>query len=459
MRAPLAGLAVLLALLAVAAPAWPAAPEAAGATDEDNPRVTPVVRAYRKAGPAVVNIATTKPAPRRRLFGDDLLDRFFRAPSQRGRSVQSLGSGFLISPHGYVVTNAHVVRQAQSVTVVLPDGGTREAETISADPEHDLAVVKIGDPPEGGFAYLPLGRSDDLMVGETVIAVGNPLGLANTLTTGVISAVGREVSFGRGRRAGGLIQTDAPINPGNSGGPLLNITGELIGINTAIRADAENIGFAIPIGRLEEEMAHLLDFERINRVVFGARARPGPDGVEIAEVLEGTPAAGRLRPGDRVLAVNGEPVRQITDYTCAMLQCDAPGAVRFRVVRGEAELDVPVTLAAQSKPDGDALAWRLLGVRLLELTPERARDLNVPTDRGLMVVALDEAGPAARVGLHVRDVVFQIDRYYVGDIDAVGTVLRDVEPGRQVVVGILRRDARGWGRLTTRSDAPEGERL
>lgn len=426
---------------------------------EENPRVTPVVRAYRKVGPAVVNISTTKPAPRRGLFGDDLLDRFFHAPYQRGRSVHSLGSGFLISPHGYVVTNAHVVRQAQSITVVLPDGSTREGETISADPEHDLAVVKIGNPPEGGFAYLPLGRSDDLMVGETVIAVGNPLGLANTVTTGVISALGREVNFPGGRRVGGLIQTDAPINPGNSGGPLLNINGELVGINTAIRAGAENIGFAIPIDLLADEMTSLLDFERINRVVLGARARPAAEGVEIAAVRQGTPAAGRLVPGDRVLAVNGEAVHQISDYTCAMLRCARAGEVRFRVARGEAELDVPVTLVPQPKPDGEALAWRLFGMRLLELTPQRARALNVPVERGLMIVGLDETGPAARVGLHVRDVIFQIDRYYVGNLDAVGAVLQDVKGGEQVVVGILRGEVRGWARLTARARAPEGERL
>ena len=227
----------------------------------ENPRVTPVVLAYRRARSAVINISAEKIVRTGvGLFGRDPFEGIFPSPFARRVPVKSLGSGFLISPDGHIVTNAHVVRKAQKITVMLAGGSRHAARVISTDAELDLAVLKI-DPPEAkALKCLALGRSDDLIVGETVIAIGNPLGFANTVTTGVISAVGRTLEFRGGVKYTGLIQTDAPINHGNSGGPLLNIKGELIGINTAIRADAANIGFAIPVDTLAAELGRLLDF-------------------------------------------------------------------------------------------------------------------------------------------------------------------------------------------------------
>ena len=285
------------------------------ATRPANPRLTPVVLAYRKARPAVVNISTKKLARAKfGLFGRDPFEDIFEdtlaSPLFRQVPVQSLGSGFLIHPNGYIVTNAHVVRRAQKITVTLADGSKYKALAISSDPDHDLAVLKINPLAGQQLAFLTLGRSDDLMVGETVIAIGNSMGYANSLTTGVISAIDRTMSFRDVVTIRGLIQTDAPINPGNSGGPLLNVKGELIGINTAIRADAQNIGFAIPIGRLAEELPHLLDFEGINRVIFGAvvvqRHGELEDELLVTEVRRGSPADGKLRVGDRIVALDGE---------------------------------------------------------------------------------------------------------------------------------------------------------
>ncbi len=442
--------ATVLAALLLAAPAW--------ALDDDDPRVTPVVRAYRKARPAVVNISAEQlvtPGFGFPGFGEDPFAEIFPMPYARRVPVKSLGSGVIIHPDGYIVTNAHVVRRAQAIQVTLSSGKDREAKVISADPAHDLAVLRITAPAGGPLPYLPLGRSDDLLVGETVIAIGNPLGYANTLTTGVISALDRTLEFGGGVKYAGLIQIDAPINPGNSGGPLLNIKGELIGINTAIRADAQNIGFAIPVDALAEELASLLDFERMNRVVFGAtvvqRHGQAGDEVVVKAVAPGTPAAKRLRAGDRIVALDGRPVRQITDFTCAMLTAKGGQVVRLTCRRGQEEFVAAVQLAVKPKPDGAALARSRLGLMLRPITPQLARDLRLSVGSGLLIVDVEAGGPAARLGLRRRDILFQVDRFYLSDLEQLGQLLEDVEAGGSIRIGILRGNQAVWAPIRLRA--------
>ncbi|MDP7348694.1 MAG: trypsin-like peptidase domain-containing protein, partial [Phycisphaeraceae bacterium] len=208
-------------------------------------RRTPVVRVFEQSRNAVVNISTTQIVQLRDPLGFDLFEQFFHMPRRRTFRRQSVGSGFVLHEAGYIVTNAHVVARTAERKVLFADERAFDAQVVALDHEHDLAVLKIDA--DGPLATLPLGTSHDLMVGETVIAIGNPLGLSDTVTAGVISAVDRELEFGDGKSFKGLIQTDASINPGNSGGPLLNILGDLIGVNTAMRGDAQNIGFAIPV--------------------------------------------------------------------------------------------------------------------------------------------------------------------------------------------------------------------
>ena len=422
----------------------------------DDPRVTPVVIAYRKARSAVVDISTEKIVQvRYGVFGGDLFDDVFafRSPFSRRIPVKSLGSGVLINPGGYIVTNAHVVRQAQKITVTLFDESKYQARAISSDSDNDLAVLKIDLPPGVTLPHLPLGRSDDLMVGETVIAIGNPLGYANSLTTGVISATDRTLTFSRSRgadlRIRGLIQTSAPINPGNSGGPLLNIKGDLIGFNSAIRADAQNIGFAIPVDRLADELGNLLDFEGINRVIFGAvvTQRHGTleDELRVTEVREGTPAHGKLRVGDRIVALNGKPMRQIPDYACAMLDVRAGDTLRVKCIRGSKELVVEVKVAAKPAPDGAALAMKLFGLTLKPVTSQLARDLRLRVNQGLLVVGVEAGSPAHRLGIELKDVILQVGRLYVNDLDSLGAVLEDVSPGQTVNVGLVRGNHRLGG--------------
>jgi len=422
-------------------------------------RVTPVVRAYRKAAPAVVNISTTKLVQSRGgMFGADPFFDIFPSPMRRKVPVQSLGSGFVIHKSGYIITNAHVIRSAEKITVTLADKSKHAARVISSDRSHDLAVLKI-DPPKGvDVPVLPFGRSDDLMPGETVIAIGNPLGYANTITTGIVSALGRKLDFGQGVKYDGIIQTDAPINPGSSGGPLLNVHAELIGVTTAIRPDAQNIGFAIPVNALADELGKLLDFERSNRLIFGAEVRqrftPAGAEVRVTALRAGTPAARKLRMGDRIVALDGRDVKQITDYTCGMLAVRAGQTVKFKCVRAGKTLDVSVTVKAKPRPDGKALAQKLFGVTLKEITPKLARDLRLPMSRGLFVVGMDERGPADALGLELKDVLFQVDKYYVHSLDELGMVLEDVRPGRSVKIGIARGRVRAWANITARRAGP-----
>ena len=419
-------------------------------------RVTPVVLAYRRAKPSVVNISsekivTTSIGP----FGRDIFRDIFPSPFRRNVPVQSLGSGFLVHQAGYVVTNAHVVSRATKITVTLADNSKIAARAISADPDHDLAVLKI-DPPKGkSLPHLPLGRSDDLMVGETVIAVGNPMGLSHTVTTGIVSALGRELQFARGVKYSGLIQTDAPINPGSSGGPLLNVRGELIGINTAIRADAQNIGFAIPVDELISLFPVLLNFERINRVVFGAtvRQRHGPAGEKliVSAVRAGSPAYGKLKVGDCLQALNGKALAQMPDFTCGMLALGAPAKAYLECGRGGKTLQVTVEIQAKPKPDGNLLARGLFGLTFREVTPKAARELRLPLEYGLMVVGIDVGSPAAKIGLRLKDVVFQFGTAYVADLESLGMILEDAAPGQEARIGVARGNVATWVRIRAKA--------
>ena len=426
----------------------------AGESGADDSRVTPIVLAYRKTRPAVVNISTRRLVQiRSGFFGRDIFEELFPTFRPRKVPVYNLGSGFLINSGGYIITNAHVVRQAERITIVLADGSKYRAEVISSDTDSDLAVLKIDPPAGANLPYLPLGRSDDLMVGETVIAIGNPLGYANTLTTGVISATNRTLSFGNDVEVPGLIQTDAPINRGNSGGPLLNIKGDLIGINTAIRADAQNIGFAIPVDRLAEELVSLLDPESLNRAVFGASVRQKhgeEDELHVTAVRPNTPADGKLRIGDRIIELDGKSLRQISDYACAMLAVEPGETARFKVLREGRELSVDVKIARKPKPDGKVLGRRLFGMRLRTLTPQLARDLRLSIVRGLLVVGIDPESPARELRVEPGDVLFQVDRFYVSDLDSLGTILEDIRPGQKVTIGIVRGNIRVLVDIATR---------
>ncbi len=287
---------------------------------------------FRRASPTVVYVTNT--ALRRSLFSLDVQE------IPRGS-----GTGFVWDAQGLIVTNFHVIAGANKLTVTLADQETYTAEVIGVAPEKDLAVLRIADPPKG-LATLPLGDSSELEVGRKVLAIGNPFGLDTTLTTGIVSALGREIKAPGNRKIRGVIQTDAAINPGNSGGPLLNSLGQLIGVNTAIYSPSgasAGIGFAIPVNTVREVVPQLISYGRILRPMIGVELasdhwvrRHRIEGVPVVRVYPGLPAAeagirgayrnryGEIVLGDIIVAVNDKPVRSQDDFF-SVLEAHKPG--------------------------------------------------------------------------------------------------------------------------------------
>ena len=309
------------------------APAQAGAAPQENsPRMTPVVRAVQAVAPAVVNITSTHMiqgqylSPLEQFFGPGFgLSPDFGGPSPRNQKRESLGTGVIVDgKKGLVLTNAHVIAGGDEVMVRLLDGREFPAIVRGADPDFDIAVLEIRAPQN--LPAVRLGDSDDVMPGETVIAIGNPFGFSHTVTTGVVSALGRTIR-NRNSAFTDLIQTDAAINPGNSGGPLLNLEGVLIGINTAVDARAEGIGFAIPVNKARRVMADLVDSGKVAPLWIGldvqdvdvqtamALGLKNARGVLINMVFPGTPAdTAQIRPGDILDTINATPVRDRRDY-------------------------------------------------------------------------------------------------------------------------------------------------
>ncbi len=397
-------------------------------------RRTPVVEVFERCRDAVVNISTTRVVQLRSPFRalDDIFD--FGRPRTRNRRVESVGSGVVIHGDGYIVTNAHVVARASDVQIAFADNRELPAEVVAIDSEHDLAVLRIVTP--GKLATVPLGRSDDLMIGETVIAIGNPLGLQHSVTAGIVSAVGRDLVFSADTVYSGLIQTDAPINPGNSGGPLLNINGELIGINSAIRGDAQNIGFAIPVDRLWELLPRMLDIEQRQRVRLGLEVS-GP-AAEVTRVAGGSPAdrAG-VRVGDHVSRIDGHRATSSIDYYVHLLRHKPGDRVKLQVRRGETTIAADIPLEAIPMPDGRQLAQRRLGLKLIEVPEDLLRKHRIPAYARLMIEEVRSNSFAERARLEKGDFIVALERVPVNTLDDVGLVLEQIEPGSSVTVSGL----------------------
>lgn len=402
-------------------------------------RRTPVVDVFERSRDAVVNISSTEIVPVRgqspfRSFFDDMTN-----DRSRTRTRTSVGSGFLIHADGYLVTNAHVVASTAEQKVIFADGREYDAQIVASDPARDLAVLKIEA--EETLIPLPLGRSDDLMIGETVIAIGNPLGFEHTVTAGVVSAVDRSIDVTPQLRFDGLIQTDASINPGNSGGPLLNVLGELIGINSAIRGDAQNIGFAIPVGQLREVLPDLLDVERRNRLVTGLSI-DCTNGPMVAGVEPRSPAAAAgLRRGDELVSIDGRPVREGIDFDIALLDRSPGDRMRLRVDRGGELVNAVLRLGERPRPDGAKMVRARLGLELAPVSRRRAESMKL-RGRLLEVTGLEPEGPADLAGVQVGDLILALGRHYVTDIEDLGDLLEPVEPGVVAEIEVFREEPR-----------------
>ncbi len=387
-------------------------------------RRTPIVEAYEKARDSVVNIIGVGNVEVQR-WGMNPFGEVFPMPATRNE--RSIGSGIIIHEDGYIVTNAHVVASGAQLGATLLDGTELEARVIGRDNDRDLAVIKI-DPPSP-LKSIKMGHSDDIMIGEQAIAVGNPVGLHNSVTVGIVSALHRELEVGGRIVYPDVIQTDASINPGNSGGALLNILGELIGINTAIRSDAQNIGFAIPVDQLREILPSVLDSEKLNKVVSGLRIY-STDPPTISEVRENSPAAtAGLHVGDVISTVNAKRVDRAVDFLVTMLDRKAGETAQLGIVRGGKTEEVRLALVAAPKPDGRKLAKEHLGLTVDDAREDVARRFLLRKAGGVIVMGVEPRSPADRAGVKPGDMLVLLGPYSLTDCDMLGQLLIQVAPG------------------------------
>ncbi|MEJ5360015.1 MAG: trypsin-like peptidase domain-containing protein [Desulfobacterales bacterium] len=404
-----------------------AAPHPPGLAAE-NLRESAVVRAVRRASPAVVNLSTVYEVRTRAHpfsgFASPFFEEFFRdffdPRLERRREHTSLGSGVIIDgERGLILTNAHVIQHSGTIRAVLLDEREFEARIVGADPDSDLAVLQIASPER--LPSIPMGRSDDLLIGETVIAIGNPFGFSHTVTTGVISALNRSVRTDE-RVYQNFIQTDASINPGNSGGPLLNIEGALIGINTAIYAKAQGIGFAIPIDRARRIVADLLRYgevkpawigmlvEEIDERATGPLGYPARRAVRASAVEQESPAAAAgLRPGDIVVAIGGKRIATLEDYYAATRPATAGEVLEIQYWRKGETRSVRLRVVEFPLERADRLAWEAIGVRVADLDERSRRTYRIAAREGALITEVRPGSPIARAGVRAGDVIRQVD--------------------------------------------------
>jgi serine protease Do len=399
-------------------------------------RRTPIVTVAHDVGPAVVNIQTESTIQRREV--DPFFDPFgVFGGRDRSYTSQSLGSGFVWSSEGIIVTNNHVVEGASRITVNFSDGTQVPAKLIGVDPDSDVAVLRVE---AKNLLAAPIGTSSDLLIGETVIAVGNPFGLSGTVTTGVVSALGRSVpSKEAGRTFTDFIQTDASINPGNSGGPLLNIEGRVIGINTMIYANAQGIGFAIPVDRAKKVVQDILRYGQVHSAWIGAvTATITPEearrtglrasrGALVARVIPGSPAqAAGLKAGDIITAVAGKPVdsrEAFSTYTAT-------------VASGQ---PLPLTVSRDGSTQSISVrpseAPRDLGLRILaEIAGIHAIDQNG-------TVVIDEVARNSRsesIGLARGDLIVGVNGAEVASVKDLNQALTQSAERSSVVLQVAR---------------------
>ncbi|MFV0444529.1 MAG: trypsin-like peptidase domain-containing protein [Planctomycetaceae bacterium] len=404
-------------------------------------RFSPTVRAIQRVVPSTVNIHSEKQS---------------RSPSSlhpTGKKVNGMGTGIIVDERGYIVTNYHVVQDVDSLQVTLHDNTTYSARVVSFDSREDLAVIKISA--NRDLPVMPLGTSSDLMLGEDVLAVGNAFGYPHTVTRGIVSALGRDVEVNEEQAYRNLVQIDAAINPGNSGGPLINLNGELIAINVAIRAGAQKIGFAIPIDDARRTIARLLDIERLNQTFHGLAAHDFKQGAERKLIVDSAApnspaAAAGLQAGDILVKAGETDVTDLADFERALLGRNAGESIELVVRRGSDEQQLSLSVArlngsrsvaghqrvqtamtvtptaaattVSPPPSTGDRTWDMLGLKLQPL-PSGNDTLEGQSYRGGMIVAdVRSNSPATSngirkgdvlVGLHVWETVTQKNVDYV----------------------------------------------
>jgi serine protease Do len=427
--------------------------------------------------PSVVAVKTSKKVGVRREYGLDPFEFFFRSrpqsrtPRDETLVQNSLGSGVIVTNEGHIITNNHVVDQVDEIEVQLADGQTKKARLVGADSQVDLAVLKIDNP---GVKPLKLADSDTVQPGDFVLAIGNPFGFEETVTDGIISS---KVRPNRSDFFGGLVQTNAAINPGNSGGPLINLRGEVIGINTAIASTtggSQGIGFAIPSNTVRTALESLLKQGRIIRGYLGIQMRalqPGEDGTEtegvtVAEVVPGSPAAqAGVQPGDVIRKFDGRDVNNFDALRSLVAQTQLNKQVELEIMRNGKPVKVTTQIKEQpiddqsarvspkqgpSQPqppgqsnDQETSSGPLASIRVGELTPEMARELDLPANvQGVLVAGVDPDSGVAE--LQKGDVIEEINQQPVTSVADYNKIVASLDPSQPQVLSVCRHKMRSF---------------
>ncbi|MBW2575662.1 MAG: DegQ family serine endoprotease [Deltaproteobacteria bacterium] len=417
------------------------------------------------ASPSVVNIRTVKTIKgggrvfrhfKKGPFGkndpfNDFFDRFFGEERPHDFKQRSLGSGFIIGKNGYIVTNNHVVENADKIEVILKDEKEFDAEIVGRDANTDLALIKIK--PDSDLPVLLFGDSDALKVGQWVIAIGNPFGLEHTVTAGIVSAKGRVIGSGP---YDDFIQTDASINPGNSGGPLINMDGKVIGINTAIIAGGSGIGFAIPINLVKNIVDQLKSSGEVTRgwlgvgiqdiskqvaEYYGIKSRKG---VLVTEVFPNDPAGlAGIEPQDIILSINGKDVGTAREITSMIANIGVGETVKIKVLRNGETMTFKVKIA---KREETRIATRStskekqteLGISVNNVTPEIARRFNLKEAKGVIVTGVEPGSKAEESGIRMHDIIKEINHNSIQTVSDLNKVISEIQKGETINMFIWR---------------------
>jgi Do/DeqQ family serine protease len=426
-------------------------------------RESPVVRAVRKVSAAVVNISSSYEVRKRANpfsgfgmdpFFEEFFKDFFDPRFESRRKSTSLGSGVIIDgKRGFILTNAHVIERSGNIKVVLEDEREFEAKIVGADPDSDLAVLQIDS--KTRLPSVEMGSSDDLMIGETVIAIGNPFGFSHTVTTGVISAVNRSIRSEE-RVFLDFIQIDASINPGNSGGPLLNINGDLIGINTAIYAKAQGIGFAIPINKAKKIISDLIHYGEVIQTWIGITVQnldkklaaylkvPGKKGVLVKALEPGSPASSAgLKEGDIILAIGNKKIVSEQDYGSVKKTYAAGDTLKTQIWRNGKTETLSIKSRVFPMEMAEDLALRMMGIRVEDLTSQNRRDYRISVHQGVVISEIDGRSDLARIGARPGDVILQIADAAIANKDDFKKAIVKYRQRSSVVI-LLQRGDQGY---------------
>ena len=427
------------------------------------------IRLAAECMPATVNISTTKIVKRRdrpsyhsfggrdesfrEFFGDEFYDRFFGQMPQRDYTLRSLGSGFIIDGDGHIITNNHVIEEADEIKVRLSDKEEYDAKLVGRDSKTDIALIKI-DPP-GGLPMVKLGDSDKLQVGEWVMAIGNPFGLSQTVTVGIVSALWRKIGAGPYEN---FIQTDAAINQGNSGGPLFNIHGEVVGVNTAIFSTSGGnigIGFATPINLAKNVVDQLKEKGRVVRGwlgvivqtvtpeladTFGLKERRG---ALVADIDPDGPAAqAEIQKGDIIIRFDGEEIKEMSELPLIVAQTAVGKRVTVVLLRNGQTISTSVTVGELKEEEAlapsDGNKRKDVGIEVTELTRELAKRYRITETKGVLVTYVESDSPAEAAGIREGDVIIEVNRTSVDTLDQYDKAIQEALKRDKILFWIKR---------------------